>query len=365
MNKTVLEKYAHLLSQYCLNVKAGERILIKSTHLATPLLQALQTEITRAGAQATYQLQFEDENRLFLEASSEAQRASAPPFYAYAVENFDAILTIKAPYSLKNLSQIPESKKMQQQEALGKIKETLLSRSEKGGLRWCLCVYPNPSMAAACQLSLEDYEKFISQACFLDKDDPAKAWTALSSYQKTLIERLQKKSDFHIKGPQTDLKFSCHNRYWINSDGRRNMPSGEVFSCPIEDQTEGQIHFNYPSIYQGREVADVTLVFEKGKVVSHRAKIGQSLLDAVLKVPGANCLGEVAFGTNTHIQRATKDILFDEKIGGSMHLAIGSSYPETGGKNKSAIHWDMIKDMSQGQVYADDALIYEHGIFKI
>jgi len=185
----------------------------------------------------------------------------------------------------------------------------------------------------------------------------------LSQYQDTLISKLSKFKNFHVLGPKTDLKFSCDQRTWINSDGKRNMPSGEIFSSPVENRTEGFIYFDFPSLYQGREVGGVQLTFEKGRIVKHQAALGKGVLDAVLKVDGARCFGEVAFGTNTHIQRATKDILFDEKIGGSMHFAIGAAYPETGGINQSVIHWDMIKDMSQGKVFADGKLIYENGTF--
>lgn len=363
MTKDFLQRYASLLCHYCLDIQAGQVILIKSTFIATPLLQVLQDEISKIGAVAHFQLQFEEQHKRFLEHSKDTQFKMVADLEQNLIEKVDAILTIKAPYNLNALSQIPEQHKVDFQKSRKKIKDITYKRSSENRLKWCLCVYPNQSMAASCNLNLDEYSQFVSQACFLDKKEPQNAWKALSRYQEALIAELAQFKKFHVLGPNTDLWFSCDQRLWINSDGKRNMPSGEIFSSPVESETEGFIYFDFPSLYQGREVAGVTLTFEKGQVVKHHAKLGQAVLDAVLEVPGARCFGEVAFGTNTHIQRATKDILFDEKIGGSMHFAIGSAYPETGGINQSVIHWDMIKDMSQGQVYADGKLIYENGSF--
>lgn len=363
MSKNFYKKYAELLCGYCLNIQKGEHVLIKSTPIATPLLKELHKVITQKEAFAEYMLSFEQQDAIFYENSTKEQRENTPLIHNYAVKKTNAILTIKAPYDIAALKYIPESAKRDRSKAIKPIKKTIFSRSAKKDLKWCLCVFPNASMAANGNMSVSDYEKFVFKTCFLDKENPELAWKELSAFQEKLICMLNKKKQFHILGPDTNLHFSCKNRIWINSDGKRNMPSGEVFTGPVENSVNGKITFSYPSIYEGREIAYVTLVFKNGIIVDFDAKMGKDVLETVLKIPGANRLGEIAFGTNLHIQRATKEILFDEKIGGSIHAAIGASYPETGGKNKSAIHWDMIKDMSQGQVFADNELIYENGIF--
>ena len=167
-------------------------------------------------------------------------------------------------------------------------------------------------------------------------------------------------------GLNTDISFSTKDRIWINSDGHYNMPSGEVFTGPVEDSVQGHVYFTYPTVYEGADVEGVFLEVDKGVVSTWKADKGQDVLDRVFSIEGARQFGEVAIGTNYSIQRATKNILFDEKIGGSIHMAIGASYPETGGNNESAVHWDMIKDMkTDGQIFADDILIYENGEFII
>ena len=202
--------------------------------------------------------------------------------------------------------------------------------------------------------------------CMLNLDNPIAAWQDLSNKQQSLVDYLNKVSKIRYVGPKTDISFSTKDRIWINSDGHYNMPSGEVFTGPVEDSVQGHIYFTYPTVYEGADVSGIYLEVDKGVITSWKADVGQEVLDRVFSIEGARQFGEVAIGTNYSIQRATKNILFDEKIGGSIHMAIGASYPETGGKNESAVHWDMIKDMkTDAQIYADDILIYENGEFKI
>lgn len=214
-------------------------------------------------------------------------------------------------------------------------------------------------------MSLMEYEEFVYKACFLDKEDPVAAWRELSRNQEKVVSFLQGKSELHILGEDTDLTVSVKGRTWVNSDGRRNFPSGEVFTSPVETSAEGRIRFTYPGIYMGKEVEDITLTFEKGQAVEASAQKGDDLLQEMLNTDeGARRLGEVAIGTNYGITQFTKNILFDEKIGGTMHLAVGRSLPDAGGQNNSAIHWDLIKDMKRdSQIYADGELFYENGVF--
>jgi aminopeptidase len=238
-------------------------------------------------------------------------------------------------------------------------------RSSQKLLRWALCVYPTPSAAKECGMSLNEYTNFVSHACGLHLENPITHWLEVHQNQQRIVDFLNRRNKIRFVGPNgTDITFSADERIWINSDGHRNMPSGEVFTSPIEDSAEGQIYFSYPTIHEGQDVEGVTLRYEKGLLVEWHAKIGQSALDDAFSIEGSRRVGEIAIGTNKHIQRGTKNILFDEKIAGSIHMAVGASYPETGGLNQSALHWDLITDMRHGgQIYSDGKLIYENGHF--
>jgi aminopeptidase len=215
-------------------------------------------------------------------------------------------------------------------------------------------------------MSLADYEDFVFRSCLIDQDDPAAGWRAVRDSQQHIVEYLMAHDEIHIVAPGTDVTYRVGGRTWINSDAKKNFPSGEVFTGPIEDSVEGHVRFSYPAIYNGREVEDVRLTFKAGKVVEASAERGEEFLQAMLDTdPGARFLGEVAFGLNYGIQRFTRNILFDEKIGGTMHMALGRAYPDTGGINQSAIHWDLICDLHEGEVYADGELCYQGGKFTI
>ena len=213
-------------------------------------------------------------------------------------------------------------------------------------------------------MSLEEYEQFIFNACKLYEDDPKAAWLKVRERQQAVVDYLNKAEHVQYKNGKTDISFSVAGRTWINSDGRTNMPSGEVFSGPVEDSVNGTVYFNYPSIFMGTEVRGITLEVENGKVKKWSAEQGEEVLDKVFEIDGARFFGEVAIGTNYSIQQPTKNILFDEKIGGTIHMAVGQSYKQTGGKNMSAIHWDMITDMKNGgEIFVDGELAYKDGKF--
>ncbi len=215
-------------------------------------------------------------------------------------------------------------------------------------------------------MSLDEYERFVYGAMFLFDEDPVAKWQELSAFQEKLIERLARADSVHIVAEGTDLHLRVKDRQWVNSAGHKNMPSGEVFTAPLEDSAEGVITYGIPSAVSGVEVANIRLTFKEGKVVDAHAEKGDDLLQSQLNSDeGARYLGELGIGTNYHIQIPTRSILFDEKIGGTVHLALGQSYRETGGTNSSAIHWDMICDLREGKVYADGELCYENARFII
>jgi aminopeptidase len=243
----------------------------------------------------------------------------------------------------------------------------MMRRTAAGELRWVGTLFPTAAQAQEADMSLADFEDFVYRACFVDQPDPEACWREISARQQRLVDWLRGKEQVRVEGPDVELTLSIAGRTFINSDGHKNMPSGEIFTGPVEESVNGWIRFTYPAIYGGREVQGIELRFEDGRVVEASAGKNESFLQAVLDTdPGARYLGEFAIGTNDGIDRFTKSILFDEKIGGTIHMAVGAGYPETGSKNESAVHWDMICDMRDGgRIWVDDELFYDSGVFTI
>ncbi len=370
MDDTILQKYAHLLANYCLELKAEDRLFVSTTLLAEPLVRALYTEATKMGVVVEIDFSFKDQNKIFYEHASDFILTTPPLLKQAAMNEFDAYLNIRAPYDLNETVDIDMEKKKKRSKAMSPMLNTYFERtadrSVAGALKRSLCQYPTQAAADAAEMTLEEYAHFVFNACHLFADDPEGEWKEVGRQQQRIKDYLDKVSKVRYKADHSDVEFSVAGRTWINSDGRTNMPSGEVYSGPVEDSVNGKVHFTFPSIYMGKDVKGITLWVENGEVVKWDAEQGKDLLDNVFQIPGAKFFGEVAIGTNYQIQRATRNILFDEKIGGTIHMAVGQSYKQTGGTNQSAIHWDMITDMSQsGEIYADDKLIYQNGKFLI
>ncbi|NJN34360.1 MAG: aminopeptidase [Saprospiraceae bacterium] len=371
---SVLEKYADLLVNYCLEIKTGDKLFIQTTMLAEPLVREVYRAAWRAGAGVVEtDFMFRERNRIFLAEVNEAQARTISPFYQMAMENFDAYLHIRAPFNLRedqNISDTEGSKSRWRSEALRAVSNTYFRRTAKRGesdsLKRTLCQYPTDAAAQEAGMSLSEYEHFVFNACKLFEDNPREAWLALREQQKGIVEYLNNCKSIRYVGASTDISFSTIGRTWINSDGQTNMPSGEVYTSPVENSVNGVVHFSFPSIYNGIEVEDVRLWVKEGFIEKWEARRGVEFLDKIFKIEGTRRFGEAAIGTNYAINRMTKNILFDEKIGGTIHMAIGQSYLQTGGKNESAVHWDMITDMTEGgEIYADGALIYRNGSFLI
>jgi len=370
MNEEILNKYAKLLVHYCVELKAEERLFVSTTTLAEPLVREIYREATKLGAVMEVDFQFQDQSKIFYEYADDFVLRQAPVLKQAAIKDFDAYIYIKAPYDLNETKGLDMKKKQIRSEALSGINKTYFERtadrSMPGALKRSLCQYPTPASAAAADMSLEEYSEFVFNACHLYADDPQGEWLKVREKQQHIKEYLDKVDTVRYKADHTDVEFSVAGRTWINSDGQTNMPSGEVFSGPVENSVNGKVHFTFPSIYMGQDVKGITLWVENGEVVRWKAEQGQELLDAVFEIKGAKFFGEVAIGTNYQIQRATRNILFDEKIGGTIHMAVGQSYKQTGGVNQSSIHWDMITDMSEsGEIWADGKMIYEKGKFLI
>ncbi len=360
-----VEKLAKLCVHYSVELKPKEKVLIQGSELALPLINEIYKECLLSDA---YPFIIPNLNLeyTFYKHAKEHQLKYVSPFAKFLAENIDATISVWSKPNVKELTNINPSKVKMYRASQKEIMEIFLKRSAEGKLKWVGLVYPINSHAQEAAMSLEEYEDFVYRSCLVDKEDPIAEWKKIHDEQEKICEYLNQVNEIHMVGKDTDLTLNVKYRKWINSDGKNNMPSGEVFTGPVENSANGKIRFTYPGIYSGREVEDIALTFKDGKVVNASAAKGEELLQELLKIEGADRIGEAAIGTNYGITKFTKHMLFDEKMGGTIHIALGASYPESGGLNKSAIHWDILKDMKKdGEIYADGKLFYKDGKFLI
>jgi aminopeptidase len=335
--------FAALLCDYCLEVQPGQQVVVRTTTLAAPLVLALQRAVLEREAWPLPRISLPGQEEEFWAAARDVHLDGFAPVDRAEAEGTDAAVTIHAPENTRALAGVDPERLARAARARAPVREASLKR------RWCVSLWPTPAGAQQAGMPTGEFAAFVRRALFLDHDDPIAAWEALRERQERLVERLSRASELRIEGERTDLTLNVAGRTWINSDGRRNMPSGEVFTGPHEHSAEGRIRFGIPSSPRGVEVAGIELEFREGRVVAARADRGDDVLQATLATDeGARRLGEIGIGTNTGIDRPVGAILFDEKIGGTVHLALGRSYPETGGTNASAVHWDMICDLRDG-----------------
>lgn len=367
MSDPRVQKLARLLVTYSAAVKPGDWVVVRAHPIALPLVTQVVEEITRAGGHVTLQWSHEAPTEAFFKEATEEQLRWISPVERLITEQADVLINIRAAENTRALSGVDPKKSQLAQVARRSLTETFMRRAAEGSLRWTLTLFPCPAYAQEADMSLAEFEDFVYQATFCDQDDPVAAWQKVHEEQQRLVDWLKGKKEVVVKGPHADLRLSIEGRTFINSDGHHNMPSGEIFTGPVEDSVNGWVRFTYPAIYGGREVEGVELRFENGRVVEAKAKKNEAFLLALLDSdPGARYLGEFAIGTNYGIQRFTKNILFDEKIGGTMHMAVGAGYPETGSQNKSSIHWDFICDMRQdSEIWVDGVLFYKDGQFQV
>lgn len=357
-----IKKYAQTLINYSLKVEKGNLVVIQGYPVAYPLVEACYEEIIKAGGHP-YVILKHDLNEILLKEGSEEQLTYVSSISEEIVKRADKLLNIGGGNNTKYMSNIDPKKISTFNKARANVSKLQSERSAKGELNWTLCMYPTQSSAQEAGMSLREYEEFIYSACFLNDEDPVASWIKIRESQQHIVDYLNSKKHLRIVSKETDIEMEIESRIWMNSDGRNNFPSGEVYSGPIEDSVNGQIRFSFPGIYSGQEIEDIRLTFKDGIVVEATASKGQKLLEALIDIdPGARRVGEVAIGTNYNINRFIKNMLFDEKIGGTIHLALGKSYPLSGGRNTSAIHWDMLCDMRDGgEIYADGELFYKDG----
>jgi aminopeptidase len=351
--------FARLLAGWCLDVQPGQQIAIRSTTLAAPLLLALQHELLARDAWPLFRVDLPGQEEGFWAAARDVHLDGFAAAELAEIEGTDGSVRIYAPTNTSALAGVDPARLARAARARKPIKEAAMQR------RWTVTVWPTDALAQRAGVATADFAALVERALFLDRPDPVAAWKELSERQARLIERLAGVSEIRIEAQDTDLRLDVSGRTWINSDGRRNMPSGEVFTGPHETSANGTIRFTIPAAPSGVPVSDVRLTFEDGKVVGASAASGEDYLIQTLDTDdGARRLGELGIGTNFGITEPTGMILLDEKIGGTVHLAVGSSYPETGGLNESAVHWDMICDLREGgRLTADGEPVLVDGQF--
>ena len=362
-----IDKLADLLVNYSVAVRPGDKVLVNGDAVAEPLLKAVYARVLQAGGHPLTMVTPGDIDELFFRYASDEQLQHIPEPLKLVTETYDVRISIWGKENTRALTSVDPAKMVLHNQARTELMKTFLRRSASGEFRWTVALFPTNACAQDADMSLSEYEDFVYGACLPDIDDPLGYWQRFSAWQQKIIDWLKGKERVHVIGPETDLHLSIAGRVFLNCDGRFNMPDGEVFTGPVEDSVRGHVYFSYPAIYGGREVIGVRLWFEGGRVVKASAEKNEDFLLKTLDTDyGSRQVGEFAIGTNKGITRFTRQILFDEKINGSFHMALGAGYPESGSKNESAIHWDMICDLRDGgEIWVDDELLYENGRFVI
>src|SRR3954463_5508199 len=354
-------RYADLIAGYCLDVQKGQQVLVRSSPLAAPALLELQRAILEREAWPMLRVELPGQAEGFYAHAADWMLDEFPGLALPEAKECDATVGIQAPENTRALTGVDPARIARMARGRREVREQMLKK------RWCSTLWPTEALAQQAGMSLHDFDAFVTRALFLDRPDPVGGWRELGAFQDQLIERLKRADTLRIEADGTDLTLSVKGRTWVTSDGKRNMPSGEVFTGPLEESANGRIRFTVPSSPAGVGVAGVELSFKDGEVIEATAERGAAYLRQALATDeGAKRLGELGIGTNYGIDRAIGAILFDEKLGGTVHLALGRSYPETGGKNVSAVHWDLICDLrAGGRLTADGTVIQEDGRFRV
>lgn len=369
MINPMYEKLAKIVVNYSIEVKKGHRVAIIGPAFAKDLYQALYAEIIKNGGHPLALPQIEGLNEIFYKLASEEQLLYVDDVIKYLITNFDGYIQIFGDYNTQKLTTINPQRiaKFQGSPKNREIMRILMERSASKKMKWVIVPFPCQAYAQEAKMDIFSYTEFVSKALLLDRENPLEEWKEIQRKQDSIVDALNKVENIQVVGEGTDLSLLVKGRLWENCCGKNNLPDGEVFTGPIEDSVNGTIQFTFPGIYQGREVENIQLEFENGKVIKATAEKGQEFLNEVLKIENADRIGEFAIGTNYGITQFTKNMLFDEKMGGTIHCALGLGMAETGSKNVSAIHWDILKNMKVpgSKIFADEQIIYEEGKWKI
>lgn len=365
-----VQKYAKILVEHSVRVKPGDRILLEGTTAAEPLLKELYIQILEKGGHPHLMMALPgtmpfSQDEMHLTYASDAQLDFVPTFYKLAYEQFEGRIRVHSATNTKGTTNIDGAKIARRAKATAVITDAQFRRGATDEFKWCTTLYPTEAYAQDAGMSLMEYEDFVFGAVHANEDDPIAFWNTVKEKQKSAAEFMKGKSQVVLRGSNVDLTLSIKGRTFINSYGTHNMPDGEIYTGPVEDSANGWVKFTYPANYGGTSVEGAELTFSNGRVTSANA---EKNLDFLIKTLDSDersrYIGEFAIGTNFDIQKFTGNILFDEKIGGSFHMALGNGYPETGSKNKSVIHWDMICDMrTDSEILVDGELFYKNGQF--
>jgi aminopeptidase len=367
MSDARVANLARILVGYSTRVKEGETCLIEGASAGEPLIAAVYEEVLRAGGHPVVAMSIEGQAATFFKQASDAQLEWVSPLSEWAAEESDCRIGIGAETNTRELSGVPPERQTKRRTATRHLMEKTLRRDAEGTHRWVYTLFPTNGYAADAEMSLADFEDFYYGACLATDSDPLGAWQRASEECRRLAEWADGHEEVRVTAPGTDIRLGIDGRKFIPADGTRNMPDGEFFTAPIEDSVEGEVSFHLPAMVGGREVAGVRLRFESGKVVDAGADRGEEYLISLLDTDeGARRLGELGIGTNYGIDRGTRDVLLDEKIGGTVHMAVGASYPECGGKNESAVHTDLVCDLRRGgRIELDGKPFQEDGRFLV
>jgi aminopeptidase len=362
-----IQKLSELLVEYSVGVKKGDRVCINGHSAAEPLIKAVYSEVLKSGGYPFLNITPNGISEIFFRLASDEQIKYIHEPERYIIENYDVEIGLMADVNTKALSNIDPEKMVIRHQARTDLGKTILRRTSEGTLRWVGTLVPTNAHAQDAEMSLSEYEDFVYTACMPDMKNPISYWKNFSKRQQKIIDWLSGKKRVQVIGNETKLELNIEGRKFINCDGKYNMPDGEIFTGPVEDSISGHVYFSYPAIEEGREVDGIRLWFENGRVIKATAEKNEDYLLKILETDkGSRYVGEFAIGTNEGITKFTRQILFDEKINGSFHMALGAGYPESGSKNESAIHWDMICDLRDGgEILVDDVLFYKNGKFTI
>lgn len=368
MRDPKLNKWAELLINYSINAEKHHSVLIQGDIGALPLIEACYEECVNVGAYPECLLNHDRLNEYFLNNASQEQLLLSPQLKKYAVEKFDRFLFIYAPSNLQALTNISLERHAYSSKANQPIQQIILDRKARGEIRWCRTHYPTVSAAQNAQMGTAEFEDFVFRAGFLDHENPIQSWKALGTAHQRAIEYLSNKKELHFKNSNgTDLQVNISGMKWVNLCGTINFPDGEIYTGPNLSASDGGVNgivkYDFATVYRGVEVDGIELTFERGAVIEAKASKNEAfLLHMIEQDAGAKYVGEIALGTNYYVSTGVKDILFDEKIGGTFHIALGMGYPETGNTNQSALHWDLVCDLrNNGVIYADGEKIFENG----
>jgi aminopeptidase len=367
MSDPRVERLAELIVGYSLDAREGQVIRIDGAVVATPLIVALHRAALRRGAHPYTDVEIEGLPELLIEEGTDEQLTYISPLEVREIDTVDAIVTIWSESNTRSFTRLDPNRHQRYIARRRNLRNRFWERITRGAARWSGTLYPTNAHAQEAELSLREYEDFVYRACHVHEDDPVAHWRGYGAQLQERASWLATVRELRIVGEDTDLRVCVDGRIWEPALGRLNMPDGEVYTSPVETETEGTVRFSFPAVFQGREVQDVRLRFEQGRVVDAEAASGDDYLQALLGMDdGARVLGEVAFGLNYEIDRFTRNTLFDEKIGGTMHLALGYGFEALGSRNTSGLHWDLICDLrEQGEVYADGELVWRAGHFLV